>query len=149
MVPRLTDDTSCIAATSRAFGVRSGTMVGDARRLCPALHLVESRTRTYVEYHHRLIEAVESCVHVERTETGALSVLHRLLQKAAARMRGLHYAAGVLGLSLRYVGAGRWSDELRLDPTQDRLSLNAALQTLWDRRKHFAADPLAVGVTLS
>ncbi len=308
VVPMLTDHTSCIAASyeAKAFGVRTGTRVGDARRLCPGLHLVESRTRTYVEYHHRLIEAVESCIHVEhvlsidemvaeltgpvrerenaialagrikerirrqvgeclrcsigiapnpflaktatdmqkpdglvvlekaelpqrlfdlklrelvgigprmeqrlhehgiytveqlctverdrvreawggiegermydqlrgepvfraptrrttighshvlapvlRTEKGAHSVVHRLLQKAVARMRGMHYAAGIVGLSLRYVGGARWSDELRLEPTQDRLTLNAALQTLWERRRPFAADPLAVGVTLS
>ena len=308
VVPMLTDHTSCIAASYEAkrFGVKTGTLVGDARRMCPGLHLVESRTRTYVEYHHRLIEAVESCIHVEhvlsidemvaeltgpvrerenaialagrikerirrqvggclrcsigiapnpylaktatdmqkpdglvvlekaelprrlfalglrelvgigpkmekrlhehgiytveqlctvdrdrlreawggiegermhdqlrgepvyraptrratighshvlapvlRTEKGAHSVLHRLLQKAVARMRELHYAAGGVALSLKYVGGERWSDELHREPTQDRIALNAAVQTLWERRERFAADPLAVGVTLS
>ena len=80
-----------------------------------------------------------------------LAIRHALIVGHKSKLRPPNGPplAGVLGLSLRYVGAGRWSDELRLDPTQDRLSLNAALQTLWDRRKHFAADPLAVGVTLS
>ncbi len=68
VVPMQTDSTSCIAASyeAKAFGVKTGTNVGEARRMCPGIVFVESRTRTYVEYHHRLIAAVESCLHVEK-----------------------------------------------------------------------------------
>ena len=66
VVPVLADTTSCIAASyeAKAFGVKTGVKVGDAKRMCPGLILVEARHREYVEYHHRVIEAVERCVPV-------------------------------------------------------------------------------------
>ena len=62
----MADTTVCIAASyeAKAFGVRTGTVVADAKRMCPGLVLVEARHEIYVEYHHRVVEAVESCVPV-------------------------------------------------------------------------------------
>ena len=37
---------------------------GQAKRLCPGIELVEARHEVYVDYHHRVVEAVESCVPV-------------------------------------------------------------------------------------
>jgi DNA polymerase IV len=66
VVPMLADTTCCIAASyeAKAFGVRTGTIVADARRMCPDIVLVEGRHELYVEYHHRVVEAVESCLPV-------------------------------------------------------------------------------------
>lgn len=66
VVPVLADTTCCIAASyeAKAFGVRTGTLVGDAKRLCPGIVLVEARHELYVKYHHRVVEVVESCVPV-------------------------------------------------------------------------------------
>lgn len=66
VVPMLADTTCCIAASyeAKAYGVRTGTIVADARRLCPDILLVEGRHELYVEYHHRIVEAVESCLPV-------------------------------------------------------------------------------------
>ncbi len=66
VVPMLADTTCCIAASyeAKAFGVKTGTIVADAKRLCPGLVLVEARHELYVEYHHRVVEAVESCLPV-------------------------------------------------------------------------------------
>ena len=66
VVPMMADTTVCIAASyeAKAFGVRTGTVVAEAKRMCPGLVLVEARHEIYVEYHHRVIEAVESCVPV-------------------------------------------------------------------------------------
>ena len=66
VVPAMVDTTCCIAASyeAKAFGVRTGTMVADARRICPEIILVEGRHELYVEYHHRIVEAVESCLPV-------------------------------------------------------------------------------------
>lgn len=68
VLPVIADTTCCIAASyeARKFGVKTGTLVQEARRLCPDLRLVEAQPAIYVEYHHRLVEAVESCAHVER-----------------------------------------------------------------------------------
>ena len=72
IVPMMADTTCCIAASyeAKAFGVKTGTIVSDAKQLCPGLVLVEARHELYVQYHHRIVEAVESCVPV----TAVLSV---------------------------------------------------------------------------
>ncbi|HZD51019.1 MAG TPA: DNA polymerase [Silvibacterium sp.] len=66
VVPVMADTTCAIAASyeAKAFGVRTGTQVAEAKRLCPGIELVEARHELYVEYHHRIVEAVESCVPV-------------------------------------------------------------------------------------
>jgi DNA polymerase-4 len=66
VVPMMADTTCCIAASyeAKAFGVKTGTIVADAKRMCPGIILVEARHEIYVDYHHRVVEAVESCVPV-------------------------------------------------------------------------------------
>jgi DNA polymerase-4 len=72
VVPMMADTTVCIAASyeAKAYGVKTGTVVADAKRMCPGLVLVEARHEIYVEYHRRIVEAVESCVPV----TAVLSI---------------------------------------------------------------------------
>ncbi len=66
VVPVMADTSTCIAASyeAKAFGVRTGVKVGEAKRMCPGLVLVHARHREYVEYHHRVIAAVERCIPV-------------------------------------------------------------------------------------
>ena len=66
VVPMMADTTCCIAASyeAKARGVKTGTIVSDAKRMCPEIVLVEARHEIYVEFHHRIVEAVESCVPV-------------------------------------------------------------------------------------
>ena len=66
VVPMVADTTVCIAASyeAKAYGVKTGTGVAEARRMCPEIALVEARHEIYVDYHHRVIEAVESCLPV-------------------------------------------------------------------------------------
>lgn len=307
VVPVMTDSTCCIAASYEAkhFGVKTGTMVGDARRMCPRLRIVEARPSLYVTYHHRLIEVVDSvipvvevcsidemacalngphrereaavavaheikrriaekvgpwmkcsigiapndflaktatdmqkpdglvviedrdlphCLHrlelrdfcgigrametrlrehglhtvkalcaatpdmlrrawgsIEgerlhaklrgevvyspptrrsmvshsqvlspklRKEAEAYSVLNRLLQKAAVRLRKLGCLAAGIGVSVRNVGGKRWRDEMRFQETQDTLCFLRALDTLWRRRPSDGPPPMKVGVYL-
>jgi DNA polymerase-4 len=72
IVPMMADSTCCIAASyeAKAHGVKTGTIVADAKRMCPGLKLVEARHELYVAYHHRIVEAVESCLPV----TAVLSI---------------------------------------------------------------------------
>jgi DNA polymerase-4 len=72
VVPMMADTTCCIAASyeAKAHGVKTGTIVGEAKRMCPGLKLVEARHELYVTYHHRIVEAVESCLPV----TAVLSI---------------------------------------------------------------------------
>lgn len=64
----MAETTCCIAASyeAKAFGVKTGTGVRDARKLCPNMIFVEARPPLYVQFHHKLIEIVESCTHVEK-----------------------------------------------------------------------------------
>jgi DNA polymerase-4 len=81
-----------------------------------------------------------------RSEEGARAVCHRLIQKAAMRLRKAGYCAGGLQLSVRGRDS-RWSDDIAFCETQDTLEFLHALDVLWERRA--AADaPGKVGVTL-
>ncbi len=64
----MAETTCCIAASyeAKAFGIKTGTLVSEARKLCPDMIFVEARPSVYVQYHHQLIEIVESCTHVEK-----------------------------------------------------------------------------------
>jgi len=307
VVPVMTDSTCCIAASYEAkrFGVKTGTNVGEARRKCPGLVVVEARPPLYIEYHHKLIAAVDACLPVTqvlsidemvcalrgpwrepatalqtaraikariaatvgeqmrssigiapnrflaktasdmqkpdglvlidepdlpdclfrlelrdfcgigasreaclrrcgidtveqlcrapketlhrawngiegdrmyallrgeeldrppsqrctvghshvlepkcRTVPLAEAVLHRLLQKAAARLRSLGYLAGGLGVSVKFVGHQRWGDEMRFLETQETLDFIRVFDLLWQRLPPSSPPPLAVGVTL-
>ena len=64
----LAETTCCIAASyeAKAFGIKTGTGVRDARKLCRNIIFVEARPPLYVQHHHKLIEIVESCTPVEK-----------------------------------------------------------------------------------
>lgn len=68
VVPVKAETTCAIAASyeAKAFGVKTGTMVREARLKCPGIVIVEARPALYVEYHQRLVEVIESCIHVEQ-----------------------------------------------------------------------------------
>ncbi len=72
VVPMVADTTVCIAASyeAKAYGVKTGTMVSDARKMCPEMVFVEARHEIYVDYHHRIVAAVENCIPV----TAVLSI---------------------------------------------------------------------------
>ncbi len=61
VVPVETDSTSAIAASyeAKAYGVKTGTKIHEAKRLCPGLVCVLARHECYVDFHHRLIEEIE------------------------------------------------------------------------------------------
>lgn len=85
-----------------------------------------------------------------RNQEAALAVLHRLLQKAAMRLRHSGRCAGGLTVSIDYRDEPSWSGELRLTETQDTLLLTQALNQLWKKRpladrKH---APFRIGVHL-
>lgn len=69
VLPVVADTTCCIAASyeAKAFGVKTGTRVTDAREMCPDIIFVEARADEYIKHHHKLVAIVESCTHVEKT----------------------------------------------------------------------------------
>ena len=85
-----------------------------------------------------------------RNENGARSVLHRLTQKAAMRLRAYGCVTAGMSMFIKSRGQGaEWSDEARFLPTQDTLEILRGLDLLWERRsRRHAAVPLSVGVRL-
>ncbi len=66
VVPIAAKHTCCIAVSyeAKAFGIKTGMSLEEAKALCPQIVLVEGRPKLYVEYHQRIIAAVENCVPV-------------------------------------------------------------------------------------
>ncbi|HMM56462.1 MAG: DNA polymerase [Xanthomonadales bacterium PRO7] len=101
VVPVMAQTTCCIAASveAKTFGVRTGTLVRDARKLCPQIELVLAQPPLYVDYHHRLKQAIETCIPIayvgsidevaceligrERTRANAIAIARNI--KAAVR----------------------------------------------------------------
>lgn len=69
VVPMMTDATCAIAASyeAKAYGVRTGTKIYDAKRMCPHLICVLARHDVYVDYHHRILDATDKHVPVAKT----------------------------------------------------------------------------------
>ena len=61
VVPTMADTTCCIAASyeAKAFGVKTGTQVGEAKKLCPGIILIAGDHADYAKYSHDISEAVE------------------------------------------------------------------------------------------
>jgi DNA polymerase IV len=61
VVPTVADTTVCIAASyeAKAFGVKTGTQVGEAKKLCPGIILIEGSHTEYAKYSHAITEAVD------------------------------------------------------------------------------------------
>ena len=66
VLPVMADTTCCIAASidAKRFGIKTGTPVWQAKKLCKDIVFVQARPSTYVEIHHRIVAAVESCTPV-------------------------------------------------------------------------------------
>ena len=59
IVAPMNSDSTCAISVSyqaRAFGIRTGTSVGDAKILCPHVHIASGRPHKYVEYSRAIIE---------------------------------------------------------------------------------------------
>ena len=69
VVPTLGDTTCCIAASyeAKALGIKTGTQVGEAKKLCPEIVLIAGNHDHYAEYSHNIAKAVERCCPVAHT----------------------------------------------------------------------------------
>lgn len=68
VAPFDSDSTCAIAASYEAkrYGIKTGTNIGDARRMCPDLLVINATPPMYVAYHRRIIEVAESVLHVDK-----------------------------------------------------------------------------------
>lgn len=69
VVPTLADTTCLIAASYEAkdLGIKTGTRVLDAKRICPGIILVNGSHSQYAEFSHKIVAAVERVCPVAHT----------------------------------------------------------------------------------
>lgn len=101
VTPVASDHTCAIAASIEAkrLGIRTGTKVLEARRLCPGLIVVDARHDLYVEYHHRVLAEIDRHLPVTKVMSIDEAVCQllgeeRLLPNALALARKVQ--AGIL-----------------------------------------------------
>ncbi len=98
VVPVMANSSCCIAASIEAkkYGVKTGTLVAEAKERCPELTLVLAHPALYVHYHHRLLDAIRNCIPIykvgsideaechlmgrEREPERAIEIAHRIKQ---------------------------------------------------------------------
>lgn len=68
VVPSLANTTSVIAASYEAkkYGIKTNTLVSEAKKMCPQLILKTGNHRLYTEYHHRIIKSVEEVLPIKK-----------------------------------------------------------------------------------
>ncbi len=68
VVPVMAETSCCIAASyeAKAFGVKTGTGVRDARKMCPGIVFVHAQHEKYVAVHHKAVAAVDRILPVRQ-----------------------------------------------------------------------------------
>lgn len=68
VVPSMAATTCCIAASYEAkkFGVKTGTLLKDAKQLCPEIIFVEASHEHYVEFHNRAYTVIDSVIPIRK-----------------------------------------------------------------------------------
>ncbi|MGH8047311.1 MAG: DNA polymerase Y family protein, partial [Chthoniobacterales bacterium] len=102
VAPVEAETTCCIASSheARKYGVKTGTMIAEARRLCPGIEIVQARPHKYTEYHEKIEKLIESLIHIEavcsidemwcqltgrlRQREEAMALAHRIKQEIRA-----------------------------------------------------------------
>jgi DNA polymerase-4 len=85
-----------------------------------------------------------------RHERGVLAVCHRLVQKAAMRLRKLDYFAASLSVFVDYADGYSWSREIRFTETQDTFVFLESLEKLWRQMpSRLGTLPLKTGVNFA
>ena len=137
IVQMMTDSTCAIAASyeAKAFGVKTGTAIWEAKKLCPSLVLVKARQQLYAQYHHRIIAAVDTCLPVakvcsidemacrlmgrEREVPEAKELAHKIKQAIQQQVGqcmtcSVGLAPSIFTPCMFIVGMLRWAGRLRL-----------------------------------
>jgi DNA polymerase IV len=68
IVQTVTDSACAIAASYEAkrLGIKTGTLVREARQICHDVIPVQARHRLYSNYHERILKAVDTCLPIEK-----------------------------------------------------------------------------------
>lgn len=96
VVPVESDYTCAIAASyeAKAFGIKTGTPVHEAKRLCREVICVHADHEHYVDFHHRIQQEVEK--HIPITEVCSIDeVACRLMDNETTPERAIEIAAAI------------------------------------------------------
>lgn len=68
VVPVDSDFTCAIAASyeAKAYGIKTGTLIYEAKQRCPGLICVPAQHKVYVEFHEKIIKAVEQVLPIDK-----------------------------------------------------------------------------------
>lgn len=68
VAPVDSDSTCAIAASypAKAYGIKTGTNIGEAKRLCPELIVCNADHTLYVHYHERILKALDSVIPMDK-----------------------------------------------------------------------------------
>lgn len=68
VIPTDTDATCAIAASyeAKAYGIKTGTPIWEAKKLCPELICTLANHEAYVEMHHRFLKVIDQTLPVEK-----------------------------------------------------------------------------------
>lgn len=100
------------------------------------------------ETHHTTIGHSHVLAPTERNMESATAVMHRILQKAAMRLRKLEFRTSMIVASIRFYDKKEWTEDITISETSDTLQLTNALTALLKRKPIIKEKPLQVGVTL-
>jgi DNA polymerase-4 len=96
VIPVETETTSAIAASyeAKAFGVKTGTPVWEARKMCPGLICVLGRHDHYVEFHERILDEIDR--HIPVTKVCSIDEMAcRLMKNEMSIKRTTEIAASI------------------------------------------------------
>jgi DNA polymerase-4 len=105
VIPVETESTCAIAASyeAKAFGIRTGTPVHEARKLCPDLICVLGRHEHYVEFHERILDEIDR--HIPISQVCSIDEMAcRLMRNEAAVARVTEIAAAIKSGIARNIG---------------------------------------------
>lgn len=83
-----------------------------------------------------------------RTNEGAHSVLHRLIQKAAERLRYAGYVCGAISIIVKFTNGEKWRYETSMSHTQDTLEFIRIFEEMWRTYQLNTGKPIFVSVSL-
>ena len=71
VIPVMAATTCCIAASYEAqkYGIKTGTKVATAKKLCGTLNIIESRPTLYIKYHKDIVSAVGSVLPIDKVHS--------------------------------------------------------------------------------
>ena len=92
VVPMETDATCAIAASyeAKAYGIKTGTKIYEAKKLCPDLKCVLARHDHYVEYHHKILEEIIKHVPINKVWS-----IDELSSRLPERLRSIEAAKDI------------------------------------------------------